>query len=292
MSKQPYVLMTDSSADLPASLERDMELEILPLSFTIGEKNYWNYPDEREMRFCDVYALLRGGEFVKTAAVNVDTFQQTMRPFLEAGQDILYLGFSSGLSATFNSSRLAAEELRTQFPERKILVVDTLCASLGQGMLVYLTAKKRAAGASIEEAAAFAEAAKLHICHWFTVDDLFFLKRGGRVSATTALLGSALGIKPVLHVDNDGHLIKVSQTRGRRNSINALLDHMKANAIDPASQTIFISHGDCADDAEQLAGLIRQAFGPIEIIINYVGPVIGAHSGPGTLALFYYGTER
>ncbi len=287
-----YVVMTDSSADLTAELVEELGLDVIPLSVNVGEKSFMNYPDEREIGSHDFYEMLRGGANAKTSAVNVDTFLNAMSVHLKAGKDILYLGFSSGLSSTYSASEIAAQELRETYPDRKILTVDTLCASLGQGLLVYLTMQKVLAGATIEEAAAFAEENRLHLCHWFTVDDLFFLKRGGRVSAATALVGSALGIKPVLHVDNEGHLINVSKARGRKNSILALVDRMEQSAIDPATQTIFISHGDCRDDAEFLADELRKRFGISDITINYVGPVIGAHSGPGTLALFFLGTAR
>ncbi|MDD6642798.1 MAG: DegV family protein [Firmicutes bacterium] len=287
-----YVVMTDSSADLTAELVEELGLDVIPLSVNVGEKSFMNYPDEREIGSHDFYEMLRGGANAKTSAVNVDTFLNAMSVHLKAGKDILYLGFSSGLSSTYSASEIAAQELRETYPDRKILTVDTLCASLGQGLLVYLTMQKVLAGATIEEAAAFAEENRLHLCHWFTVDDLFFLKRGGRVSAATALVGSALGIKPVLHVDNEGHLINVSKARGRKNSILALVDRMEQSAIDPAKQTIFISHGDCRDDAEFLADELRKRFGISDITINYVGPVIGAHSGPGTLALFFLGTSR
>lgn len=287
-----YVVMTDSSADLTAELVEELGLDVIPLSVNVGEKSFMNYPDEREIGSHDFYEMLRGGANAKTSAVNVDTFLNAMSVHLKAGKDILYLGFSSGLSSTYSASEIAAQELRETYPDRKILTVDTLCASLGQGLLVYLTMQKVLAGATIEEAAAFAEENRLHLCHWFTVDDLFFLKRGGRVSAATALVGSALGIKPVLHVDNEGHLINVSKARGRKNSILALVDRMEQSAIDPAKQTIFISHGDCRDDAEFLADELRKRFGISDITINYVGPVIGAHSGPGTLALFFLGTAR
>ncbi len=290
MSK--YVLLTDSSADLTAELYKELDVELLPLSFLLEGKSYENLPDESTMKFSEVYAKLRGGANIQTAAVNVESFKNAYRPFLEKGLDVLYLGFSSGLSGTFNAGCIAAQEMLEEFPQRKILTVDTLCASLGQGMLVYHTAKKRLEGASIEEAAEYAEKTKWNLVHWFTVDDLFFLKRGGRVSAATALLGSALGIKPVLHVDEEGHLINVAKVRGRKNSIHALADKMGQTAIDPASQTPFIVHGDCIEDAEYLAGLLREKYGVKDVIINYVGPVIGAHSGPGTLALFYIGTER
>lgn len=287
-----YVVMTDSSADLTAELVEKLGLDVIPLSVNVGEKSFMNYPDEREIGSHEFYEMLRGGANAKTSAVNVDTFVNAMSVHLKQGKDVLYLGFSSGLSSTYNAGAIAAEELRAAYPDRKILTVDTLCASLGQGLLVYLTVQKVLAGATIEEAAAFAEENRLHLCHWFTVDDLFFLKRGGRVSAATALVGSALGIKPVLHVDNEGHLINVSKARGRKNSILALVDRMEKSAIDPAKQTIFISHGDCLADAEFLADELRKRFGISDITINFVGPVIGAHSGPGTLALFFLGEER
>lgn len=287
-----YIVMTDSSADLTAELVEKLGLDVIPLSVNVGEKSFMNYPDEREIGSHEFYEMLRGGANAKTSAVNVDTFLNAMSVHLNAGKDILYLGFSSGLSSTYSASEIAAQELRESYPDRKILTVDTLCASLGQGLLIYLTMQKVLAGATIEEAAAFAEENRLHLCHWFTVDDLFFLKRGGRVSAATALVGSALGIKPVLHVDNEGHLINISKARGRKNSILALVDRMERSAIDPAKQTVFISHGDCRDDAEFLADEVRKRFGITDITINFVGPVIGAHSGPGTLALFFLGTER
>ena len=287
-----YIVMTDSSADLTAELVEKLGLDVIPLSVNVGEKSFMNYPDEREIGSHEFYEMLRGGANAKTSAVNVDTFLNAMSVHLNAGKDILYLGFPSGLSSTYSASEIAAQELRESYPDRKILTVDTLCASLGQGLLIYLTMQKVLAGATIEEAAAFAEENRLHLCHWFTVDDLFFLKRGGRVSAATALVGSALGIKPVLHVDNEGHLINISKARGRKNSILALVDRMERSAIDPAKQTVFISHGDCRDDAEFLADEVRKRFGITDITINFVGPVIGAHSGPGTLALFFLGTER
>ena len=287
-----YAVMTDSSADLTAGLVEQLGLDVIPLSVNVGQQSFMNYPDEREISSPDFYELLRKGANAQTSAVNVDTFLSAMSVHLKAGKDVLYLGFSSGLSSTYGASEIAAQELREAYPDRKILTVDTLCASLGQGLLVYLTMQKVLAGATIEEAAAYAEENRLHLCHWFTVDDLFFLKRGGRVSAATALVGSALGIKPVLHVDNEGHLINVSKARGRKNSILALVDRMEASAIEPQNQTVFISHGDCLADAEFLASEVRKRFGINDITINFVGPVIGAHSGPGTLALFFLGTER
>ena len=287
-----YVIVTDSSADLSADMAEDLEVQVLPLSFTVKGQTHHNYPDNRDMDPKEFYAMLRAGEMATTAAVNVADYTSALEPLLESGKDVLVLAFSSGLSATYNSSRLAVEELREKYPERKIFTVDTLCASMGQGLLVYLAARKRQAGATIEEVRDWAEGNKLHLCHWFTVDDLHFLKRGGRISAATAVLGSMLHIKPVLHVDDEGHLINMGKARGRGASLTALVDHMEETAIDPASQVVFISHGDCLADAEKVADDVKKRFGVKEVVINYVGPVIGAHSGPGTLALFFLGTKR
>ena len=286
-----YRIMTDSSCDLPAALAAELELTVLPLTVTIDEKSYTNYLDEREITFKDCYAALRDGREAKTAAANVDSFEQAMEPILQAGEDILYLGFSSALSSTYNAGALAAEQLAEKYPDRKILTVDTLSASMGQGLLVYLTVQQTRAGATLEDARDFAEKNKFHLCHWFTVDDLHHLRRGGRVSATSAVLGTVLNIKPVLHMDNEGRLIFMEKVRGRRASIKRMLEKMRETAIEPEKQIVFMSHGDCIEDAEYLAGRIREEWN-VEVVINYVGPVIGSHSGPGTLALFFLGTER
>ncbi|MCI9393715.1 MAG: DegV family protein [Oscillospiraceae bacterium] len=288
----PFVLLTDSSADLSAELVRDLDIQVLPLSFTIHNKNYYNYPDNRDMNPHEFYIRLRHGEVATTSAMNVAQYTEVMEPFLQQGLDVLILAFSSGLSSTYQSSRLAAEELMEKYPQRKIFTVDTLCASMGQGLLVYLAARKRQGGASIEEVRDWTETRKLSICHQFTVDDLHFLKRGGRISGATALMGTMLNIKPVLHVDGTGRLVNIGKARGRQAALKALMDKMEQTAIDPHSQTVFISHGDCPEDAQTLAQMVRERFGVREIVINYIGPVIGAHSGPGTLALFYIGTER
>lgn len=288
----PFVLLTDSSADLSAELVRDLDIQVLPLSFTIHNKNYYNYPDNRDMNPHEFYIRLRHGEVATTSAMNVAQYTEVLEPFLQQGLDVLILAFSSGLSSTYQSSRLAAEELMEKYPQRKIFTVDTLCASMGQGLLVYLAARKRQGGASIEEVRDWTETRKLSICHQFTVDDLHFLKRGGRISGATALMGTMLNIKPVLHVDDTGRLVNIGKARGRQAALKALMDKMEQTAIDPHSQTVFISHGDCPEDAQTLAQMVRERFGVREIVINYIGPVIGAHSGPGTLALFYIGTER
>ena len=286
-----YRIMTDSSCDLPASLAAELELTVLPLTVTIDGKSYTNFLDEREITFKDCYAALREGCEAKTAAANVDAFEQAMEPILQAGEDILYLGFSSALSSTYNAGALAAEQLSEKYPDRKILTVDTLSASMGQGLLVYLTVQQKRAGATIEEARDYAEKNKYHLCHWCTVDDLHHLHRGGRVSATSAVLGTVLNIKPVLHMDDEGRLIFMEKVRGRRASIKRILEKMRETAIEPEKQIVFMSHGDCIEDAEYLASRVREEWN-VEVVINYVGPVIGSHSGPGTLALFFLGTER
>ena len=287
-----FIILTDSSCDLPASMAAEMQIEVLPLTLDLDGECYKNYLDGREIEFHDFYERAKTAKSMKTSAVNPQQFMDIMEPLVAAGNDVLYLGFSSGLSGTYNASVLAATELNEKYPNSKIITVDTLCASLGQGLFVYLCWKEKQAGKTIDEVAAYAEQIKLNLAHWFTVNDLFFLKRGGRVSATTAIVGSALAIKPVMHVDNEGHLIKVSTARGRKASIRALLSEMEKTGVDISNQHIFISHGDCEEDANYLASLIREKFGVNEITINYVGPVIGAHSGPGTLALFFLGKNR
>ena len=287
-----FVILTDSSADLEANMVRQLDVQVLPLSFSMGQQIYHNYPDNREMDPHAFYQLLRQGQVATTSAINVAQYTDALEPLLQAGKDVLILAFSSGLSTTYNSSRIAVEELSEKYPERKIYTVDTLCASLGQGLLVYLAVKERKKGRSIQEVRDWVEENKLHMCHQFTVDDLHFLKRGGRISATTAVVGSMLQIKPVLHVDNEGHLINIAKARGRQASLKALVDKMEKTAIDPANQVVFISHGDCLEDAQTVEKLVKERFGVKEVYINYVGPVIGAHSGPGTLALFYVGSER
>ena len=287
-----FVILTDSSADLVDDLVRQLDVQVLPLSFTLEQQTYHNYPDNREMEPHAFYQKLRDGAVATTSAVNVSQYTEFLEPLLQAGQDVLILAFSSGLSATYNSSVIAVQELAEKYPERKLYTVDTLCASLGQGLLVYLAARERDSGKTIEEVRDWAEANKLSICHQFTVDDLHFLKRGGRISATTAVVGSMLQIKPVLHVDDEGHLINIAKARGRQASLKALVDKMEKTAIDPAHQTVFISHGDCLEDAQTVADLVKERLGVPEVYLNPIGPVIGAHAGPGTVALFYVGTER
>lgn len=284
-----YVILTDSGSDL--SKDKASEIGVKVIDLTVVKEGEAPVCDS-QVDLAEFYDFLRTKKQANTSAVNVDIFEEAMEQIIAEGKDVIYVGFSSGLSSTYNSGRLAAEEISAKYPDAKVYAVDTLCASLGQGLMVYLAANMKKNGASIDEVHDWLEANKLHLCHWFTVDDLMFLKRGGRVSAATAVMGTMLQIKPVMHVDNEGHLIKVSTARGRRASIDALFDKLKATAIEPASQTIFICHGDCIDDAKYLAERIENEIHPKEIFIDYTGAVIGSHSGPGTLALFYLGTER
>ena len=287
-----YVILTDSTADLPAEMADKLGLAVIPMEFSIGDKTYLHYPDGRELGFKEFYDTVRAGAMPRTAQITMNTYMEWAEPILKEGKDLLILAFSSALSGTYQSACLAAEELAGKHPDAKILAVDSRAASMGEGLLAWYAAKKKEEGLSIEELAAWLTDNRDHLCHWFTVDDLNHLKRGGRINAATALFGSMLSIKPVLHVDDGGHLVAVSKSRGRRASLTALVDRMEQTAIDPQNQTIFISHGDCLEDAQFVADEVRRRMGVADIRINYVGPVIGNHSGPGTMALFFVGTHR
>lgn len=287
-----FVIITDSCCDLPAPMADELGLHTIPLSFEIDGQLYRNDLSWSELAPEVFYQYLREEKSSKTMALNIGDYTGAIEPFLETGQDVLLLTFSSGLSNTYNASIIACSDLREKYPERKLFTVDTLSASMGQGLLAYLAAKQREAGKDIDAVRAFAEETKLNICHWFTVSDLKFLKRGGRISGATALLGTMLGIKPVLHVDQEGHLVSVSKARGRGASITALLNHMAKTVLSPENQTVFISHCDCPEDAEQLRSMVASRFPVQNIFIGHIGPVIGSHSGPGTLALFFIGSQR
>ena len=285
-----YVILTDSGTDLPRDMAKEIGVTVLDLMLLM-EGDPTPKPDST-VNHKEFYDFLRTKKTATTSAVNPETFYEHMEGFVKQGLDVLYIGFSSGLSNTYNAGRIAAQELSEKYPDFKIYACDTLCASLGQGLLVYLAAQKKLAGATIDELCDFVEQNKLHLCHEFTVDDLMFLKRGGRVSAATAAIGTMLSIKPVMHVDNEGHLIKIGTARGRKASIDALFNNLRAKAIDISEQTVFICHGDCIDDAKYLEKRLTDELGVKNVFIGYTGVVIGSHSGPGTLAVFYLGTER
>ncbi len=287
-----YCIITDSTTDLSLSALQESGVQVIPMEFHLDGKSYHNYPDEREYNMEQFYGELKAGKTSTTSQINQQTFLEIFEPILQEGKDLLYLAFSSGLSGTYQSSCLAAEDLREKYPEAKILCVDTLAASAGEGLLVYTAAKKKAEGMGIEELAKWVEDNRLNLCHWFTVDDLYHLKRGGRVSPAAAVIGTALGIKPVLHVDNEGHLIPMEKVRGRRKSLDALVDHMVKTCDPKEGQTIFISHGNAPEDAEYVAKQVKSKLKVKDVVISMIGPVIGTHSGPGTIALFFFGTQR
>ncbi len=284
-----YQIITDSTCDFPDQMYAELDLVKVPLTVEFrGELR----DDENNDNLKNLYDALAAGEVAKTSAVNPDRWAKAMEPCLESGRDVLVLAFSSGLSTTYQSAAIAAEELREKYPQRKILVVDTLAASLGEGLLVWYACQKRDQGMSLEEVHAWVEENKLHLCHWFTADDLMYLKRGGRISAATAVVGTMLQIKPVLHVDDEGHLINMAKARGRRASIDALAKQVGVLGQNWDNETMFISHGNCPEDAAYLERQLREKYGVKNVIISYVGAVIGSHTGPGVLALFFLGDHR
>ena len=287
---QDHVLFTDSTTDLSPALIEEMDAVVMPLSFTLNDKSYQNHPDGREMPMADFYTALRRGGMSSTSLLTMETLRKAFAPVLEQGKDVLYLAFSSGLSGTYQTACITAQDLMEEYPGRRVVCVDTLQASMGEGLLTFEAALLRKQGKSLDEVADYVRTQGQSYCAWFTVEDLMFLKRGGRVSGAAAVAGTLLGIKPVLHVDREGKLIPMEKVRGRRASLDALVKHYKDGVLDKTG-TVFISHGDCLADAQYVADKIR-AIGAGRIELNMIGPVIGAHSGPGTVALFYRGTNR
>ena len=287
-----YVIMTDSCCDLTDQMARDLELEVLPLTMHMDGQDYPNDLAGTAISNQEFYKRIRAGKLATTSAVNVGQFQDAMRRVLESGRDIVCVCFSSALSTTYQSAVIAAEDLRAEFPEAEIHVMDSLSASLGQGLLLYLAVEQKRKGLTAAELAKWVEDNRLTVCHWFTVDDLNFLKRGGRVSATTALLGTMLSIKPIMHTSDEGKLVPVSKARGRKAAIAALLDKIETLGIHPERQTMFICHADCEEDAKAVAQTIQDRFGTPTVHINYIGPVIGSHTGPNTMGIFFVGTQR
>lgn len=287
-----FSIVTDSAANLTDQQIAENNIKIVSLTYTIGGQEYLSYVEGEKTDYSEFFARVRAKESVKTSLVSYENCEKVVEGELAAGNDLLYIAFTSALSGSCQIATNCCGDLREKYPDRKIIVVDSLCASLGQGLFVYYAAKKRAEGLSLEETAAWLEENKLRFVHLFTVDDLFFLRRGGRLSGATALFGSLLNIKPLLHVDNEGRLVMTGKTRGRKASINALIERMGQIGEDLKNQPVFISHGDALEDAEYAAEQIKKLYGVKEITINYIDPVIGAHSGPGTLAIFFLGSER
>ena len=283
-----YQIITDSCCDFTQQQYQELGVACAPLTVLYKGESHDNFSDPADVKA--FYDELRGGVTASTAAVNPDGWAAPMEAALKEGRDVLVMAFSSGLSTTYQSAVIAAKELREAYPDRKIYVVDTLCAALGQGLLVWHACRQRDAGMDIDSLYAWLEEHKLNICHWVTVDDLSHLKRGGRISATTALVGTMLNIKPIIYVDNDGHLINTDKVRGRKAAMELLVNKLKETGTD--FETIFIAHGDCPEDAAALEALAREKCGVKNVITGYVGPVIGAHTGPGVLVVFFMGSHR
>ncbi len=285
-----YVIFVDSACDISCSLLNEWGVKYCELSLVFNDdpKEY----SDHEIPASEFYNRMRNGAQPKTSAANMGKFCDAFAEIVKKGYDILYLGFTSGLSATCNFAREAADEVMSQYENSKIVVVDSLCASAGYGMLVKMLVDKKNEGVNIDDLTKFAENSKMHVTHWFTVDDLKYLKAGGRISATTALLGGMLNIKPIMKVDENGKLVSISKVRGRKAALKAIADIYVETAIDKKDGIVFISHGDCIDDANALADMLKESCGASVQLITNVGPVIGSHSGPGTLALFFLVNER
>lgn len=287
-----YDIITDSTADLTVEQINRFNLKVTSFSYMIGEDNFSGFKNGKYSDLKSFYDRMRNGEPSGTAQLSRHDIAEIFESSLKEGKDVLYIGFSSGLSGTMNSSVIVAEELSKKYPHNKVYAVDSLAASMGQGLIVYHAAELKEQGKTIDEVKKWVEENRLRLCHWFTVDDLKYLKRGGRISPTTAFVGTLMGIKPILHVDDAGHLVPISKIRGRLHSIEEIFRHMKETVEDPENQVIFIGHGDCPDDADYLERLVRKEWKVRDVVTNYIDATIGAHSGPGTLAIFYLGSKR
>jgi len=285
MSK--YVIFTDTNCDLPVELADQLQLVTTPMKVIINGKTYENYLDYRQLSVKDFYKMMDEGVTATTTQQNPEDYVAALTPILAAGNDVLNIVFSSGLSGTFNSARLAADELRETFPERQIEIIDSKAASLGQGILVYLAALKKQSGASLTEVMEYTKSLVPHLGQWFTVNDLHHLKRGGRISAFAATVGTMLKFKPILSVDTDGKLASRHKERGRGRAISALVAQMVKEAKPGIQEVVAIAHGNCLEDALELEKQVRAKFEVKKLIINPVGPVIGSHTGQGILGLLY-----
>ncbi len=287
-----YVIVTDSTANLTVEMIEKYGIEVLSLNYYVEGKEIKGYEKGKSQDLAAFYHMMREQKEITTSLPSMEEAEEVFDKVLGSGQDVLYVGFSSGLSGTFQSVSLMAEQVLEKYPDRKVISIDSLAAALGEGLLVHYAVQNQQKGMSIEENAQWVKEHIQNLCHWFTVDDLFFLKRGGRISAATAVVGSVLSIKPVLHVDKEGHLIAKGKVRGRKKALDALVQHMSETVVNPEEQLVGISHGDCLQDAEYVAAKVKEQFGVKEVLIHILDPVIGAHAGPGTVALFYLGTER
>jgi DegV family protein with EDD domain len=285
-----YRIFTDATSDLPAAFAEQLGVTVLPMGFTMDGKEYFYIPGRSDMPIGTFYANMRAGKDVTTAQINAFTFIEAFEPVLKAGEDVLYIGFSSKLSGTVQTGFAAAQELAAKYPNRKVIVIDSFCASLGEGLLVYYAARKKNLG--IDELAKWVEENKLRFAHWFTVDDLVYLKRGGRIGGATAAIATILNIKPVMRVDNEGYLVAAEKVQGRKKSLRSLFERMEKTLDAAATDTAFIGHCDAQEDAEYVAALVHEKYPDMILHIDTIGTSVGAHSGPGTVALFFVASER
>ncbi len=287
-----YKIITETNTDLPQNIIDELDVHAIPMLFTQCDKEYKNYADGRELNHFEFYEKLAQGHMSTTAQISMDTFANEVKPYLDAGLDIIYIAFSSSLSGTFSTCNIAAQELREEYPERKIILVDTLSASMGEGMLVYYAAKMQKEGKSIEEVEQWVLENRLKLAHWFSVEDLHHLKRGGRLSGASAAIGTVMNIKPILYINDEGKLVPNGKVRGRKQSLDELANKVIENAVDIENEYVFICHANCEDDAKYIANKIKYETKPKETIINMIGPVIGGHAGQGAVAVFFFAKSR
>lgn len=287
-----YVIITDATCDLRPDIVKKFDIGVIPMDFILNGKPYLHYYDARNLGYKEFYERLRNGETAVTSQVSINSAISTFEEVLDAGKDVFYISFTSGMSSSYQSVSLFTQDLKDKYPDRKIVVIDSLCASGGEGLLVYLAAIEKSKGMNIDDLAKWVENNKMKVNHWVTVDDLSHLKRGGRISATSAFAGTVLGIKPQIKVDDNGKLIVIDKVRTRKKGLSYLVDKMKEYCINPNEQVIFLNHADCPEDADYVASLINENFKVKELIIHFIGPVIGAHAGAGTVALFFLADHR
>ena len=287
-----YIIVTDATSDIPNEMANELNVKVVPMSFSLGEKNYNHYPDYRELDIKTFYDKQRDGQTSLTTQINVAVYLDFFEEIIKSDKDVLYISFSSALSSTYQSSVLAAKELNEKYPDFKIITIDSKAATLGETLLVKLAAQKKSEGMNIEDLSKWVDENHLKVCHYFTVDDLNHLKRGGRMTAMTAFIGTALDIKPILHVNDEGKLIPLDKVRGRKKALKVLFNYLAELSENLEEQTIFIGHGDCIEDARYLESLIKEAYKVKEVIIHPIGPIIGSHTGPGAITLFFLGKHR
>ena len=287
-----YIIVTDATSDIPNEMANELNVKVVPMSFSLGEKNYNHYPDYRELDIKTFYDKQRAGQTSLTTQINVAVYLDFFEEIIKSDKDVLYISFSSALSSTYQSSVLAAKELNEKYPDFKIITIDSKAGTLGETLLVKLAAQKKSEGMNIEDLSKWVAENHLKVCHYFTVDDLNHLKRGGRMTAMTAFIGTALDIKPILHVSDEGKLIPLDKVRGRKKALKVLFNYLAELSENLEEQTVFIGHGDCIEDARNLESLIKEAYKVKEVIIHPIGPIIGSHTGPGAITLFFLGKHR